>query len=321
MGRSLLQDKAGNFWFCTINEGVYCYDGKAFTNFTEEDGLSSNFVWSVVEDEAGMLWFGTADGVTCYDPSAEPGTKKFTTLPITSIKGSHLHNKTAVDAYGVPYPDENFVWTVSQDNTGIYWLGTSDGVYRYDPSAESGRGAGPFSHFTHDDGIVNKTGVPIQGIESILEDSAGNIWLGGRSSQGVFRFDGNTLTNIKLEGEYWVRPLLADKAGNVWFGCPKGHMIYRYDGKSFTSVGDKEITDWVFYMAEDGAGNLWFSNGENGGVTRYDGISCINFTAQDGLCYDMIWSLAADKAGNIWFENRNRSLCRYDGRTFTGFSE
>ncbi|HWY33947.1 MAG TPA: two-component regulator propeller domain-containing protein, partial [Nitrosopumilaceae archaeon] len=77
-----LQDKAGNLWFGTKGEGLYCYDGKSFTNFTEKDGLSSNFIWSALEDDTGKLWFGTADGISCYDG------KKFTVISITAITGS-----------------------------------------------------------------------------------------------------------------------------------------------------------------------------------------------------------------------------------------
>jgi ligand-binding sensor domain-containing protein len=77
--RGLLQDKTGNFWFCNGgNEGVTVYNGKTFTRYTEKDGLSSNFVWTILEDSFGKLWFGTADGITCYDG------KIFSVIPITA---------------------------------------------------------------------------------------------------------------------------------------------------------------------------------------------------------------------------------------------
>ncbi|HEV7232520.1 MAG TPA: hypothetical protein VGO45_14380, partial [Bacteroidia bacterium] len=31
-----LQDKSGKLWFGTKGEGLYCYDGKSFINFTEK---------------------------------------------------------------------------------------------------------------------------------------------------------------------------------------------------------------------------------------------------------------------------------------------
>jgi len=56
-----LQDKIGNLWFGS-NGGVSKYDGKSFTNFTIKEGLSNNYVFSILEDKSGNLWFGTDGG-------------------------------------------------------------------------------------------------------------------------------------------------------------------------------------------------------------------------------------------------------------------
>ena len=37
-----LQDKAGNLWFGTTENGLYKYDGKSFSRFLLADGLNSN---------------------------------------------------------------------------------------------------------------------------------------------------------------------------------------------------------------------------------------------------------------------------------------
>ena len=37
-----LKDKAGNIWFAVSSRGVYRYDGKGFTNYTNKDGLCNN---------------------------------------------------------------------------------------------------------------------------------------------------------------------------------------------------------------------------------------------------------------------------------------
>jgi ligand-binding sensor domain-containing protein len=53
---SSLQDKAGNLWFGTTSEGLYKYDGKAFTQFTVTNGLISNKVSCILEDKDGKIW-------------------------------------------------------------------------------------------------------------------------------------------------------------------------------------------------------------------------------------------------------------------------
>jgi hypothetical protein len=113
-----LQDRAGNLWFGTTGDGVYRYDGKSFTNFTKNDGLSNNSVWCVYEDKYNKLWFGTDDGVCIYDSVASQisGSKIFSTLRITDNDPSA----------------KNAVWSILQDKTGKFWFGTSNGVYLYD---------------------------------------------------------------------------------------------------------------------------------------------------------------------------------------------
>ena len=51
-----------------MGQGVYRYDGRLFTNFTSNDGLSSNTVNCMLEDKAGNIWFGSVVAGACrYD--------------------------------------------------------------------------------------------------------------------------------------------------------------------------------------------------------------------------------------------------------------
>jgi len=300
-----LMDKAGNLWFGTSGEGVYRYDGKLFTNFTTKDGLNSNVVHAVLEDKTGNIWFGTDAGLCHYNG------KTFTNIPIIVADRSYLYSTTLNNT-----PSSKIaVWSMLQDRTGNFWFGTLDrGIYRYDGKT--------FARFLDNDGVKNDSGIKPLWVERILEDKAGNIWFGGRSwnELGVCRYDGRSVINFKPDNEAWLRPLLQDKAGNIWFGSRK-HMLYRYDGTAFNRFAEKEITDWVFSMAEDTAGNLWFSNGKNGGVTCYDGKNFKYFTVKDGLNNNSVWCIVKDRGGYLWFGTKNIGLCRYDGKTFTGFSE
>ena len=101
-----LQDKNGNLWFGTTGEGVYRYNGKEFTQFTEKDGLSNNKVWSILEDTLGNIWFGTDDGVSRFDGKA-----------ISKI------------SFTSPQPRFNAVWSMMQEKSGTFWFGTSEDLY------------------------------------------------------------------------------------------------------------------------------------------------------------------------------------------------
>ncbi len=38
-----------------------------FKHITSEEGLSTNFVSSIIQDDKGFMWFGTQDGLCKYD--------------------------------------------------------------------------------------------------------------------------------------------------------------------------------------------------------------------------------------------------------------
>jgi len=302
-----LCDKAGNLWFGTTGAGIYRYDGETFTNFTKEDGISSNNIWCVFEDKNGYILFGSDSGVHRYNPSA--GGKSFTNL----TENSGLRNTS--------------IWNFYEDKHGKLWIATGDsGVYNYDGKV--------FNKFISDN-INNNSNLRLNYISGITEDKNGTIWFASWNNEGISSFNGKSLVNF-LYGEnvfdYMVHCILKDKIGNIWFGT-RNDGVFCFN----PSMGEKSLNNYrekegftsrgISTMLEDKKGNIWFGT-ENRGVFCFDpstqltegGKSFINFTTKDGLSNNSVFSIVEDKAGNIWFGTRNVGLCRYDGKSFTDFS-
>jgi ligand-binding sensor domain-containing protein len=62
---SINEDLFGNIWIGTVDTGVWKYDGSSFTNYTTQDGLTSNAINTIYRDRAGELWFGTDSHGIC----------------------------------------------------------------------------------------------------------------------------------------------------------------------------------------------------------------------------------------------------------------
>ena len=134
-----LRDKNGILWFGTTGSGIYRYDGHSFIHFTEKNSSINNFVWTVFESRNGDLWFGTDAGLWRYN-----GTEFFN-FPETS---------------GLP---KTSVWSIYEDKIGTFWIGTGNkGVYRYDGKT--------FSPFLINSGVINRSGLHLREIQSIIED-------------------------------------------------------------------------------------------------------------------------------------------------------
>ncbi|HRK88748.1 MAG TPA: two-component regulator propeller domain-containing protein [Anaerolineales bacterium] len=65
------QDANGNIWVGTHGGGLSLFNPKTgtFANFTENEGLSNNVVYGILEDEAGHLWMSTNFGLSKFDPA------------------------------------------------------------------------------------------------------------------------------------------------------------------------------------------------------------------------------------------------------------
>ena len=318
-----LQDKAGNLWFGTTENGLYKYDGKSFRQFLVADGLISNSINDILEDKDGKIWIGTEKGICVYDGKA------FTEIQIQLPKNLPPNKNK--------YYQTQIVYDIMLDKAGKLWFATIDGVYVYDGKTHPTELAG-FTLFTINE-AANGFLSGNDKVERILEDNAGNVWFGGRTNEGVYRYDGKTITNLKLKELFqngpkpkahnWAWPQLQDKNGNIWFSNWGG--VYRYDGKSFTSFTKKDgLPGGVTRIIEDKKGNLWFGGDAGAGLSRNDaslndevgqGKSFTHFTTKDGLLNTSIWSILEDKSGNLWIGTRETGLYLYDGKTFILYSE
>lgn len=312
-----LMDRAGNLWFGATGQGVYKYDGKLFTNYTTKQGLINNVVYSILEDKAGTIWFGTEGGVSRYDG------KSFTNLVINAGGGS-AGNPLA--AFNNQVTSKNTVWSMMQDKSGLFWFGTTDGVYCYN---------GRFlSYFLSTNKLENKNGLKLRNVQCMIQDNSGTIWFGSgfAEQEGVCRYDGKTLTNDKPNGDGWVRSMVQSKDGKVWLST-RHRGISLYDGKSFTdwTVSTPALRNSSITMLTiDRTGVMWFTpeetdgygeTGDDGGLWHYDGKTMTRFGRKEGLQNTSAWCIVEDRAGSLWVGTRNNGLYKFDGKRFERLSE
>lgn len=320
----ILQDKAGTLWFGTTQNGLYAFDGDTFTRYLMADGLSSNEVYSLYEDKQGNFWVGTGKGLCLYTPNKGSG-RLFSVVEIPLPKDLPPNTNPS-------FQGSHWVYDIVQSKDGKIWFATLDGVFVYD-AKNLPVPQGEFSFFSISDDSI---GFLTQNdkAERILEDTYGNIWFGGRTQAGMFRFNGKTLDRIIPETLYqsgpkkpkphnWGWPQLQDKNGNIWFSNWGG--VYCYNGKTFTSYSKKEgLPGIITCILQDSKGNLWFGGD---GFFRFDpnkaqgqGKSFTRFTPKSGYLPG-VWVISEDKNGNIWVGTRETSLFLFDGETLIPYSE
>ncbi|MDD4822348.1 MAG: two-component regulator propeller domain-containing protein [Bacteroidales bacterium] len=122
-------------------------NGYHFSTYTTSEGLSHNTVWQVMQDEQGIIWAATSDGVNRFDG------RQFVDLNLSGGK-----------QYA---PGQNAILSLTKDKHGFVWMKAEDGrFFCYDPVKEQ------FVAYAKPD-IRNKS------YDEILVDSSGVNWLWG----------------------------------------------------------------------------------------------------------------------------------------------
>ncbi|NND32503.1 MAG: hypothetical protein HKN76_07925 [Saprospiraceae bacterium] len=198
----------------------------------------------------------------------------------------------------------SYVWCVMEDRLGMLWIGSNEGVSRFDGNS--------FTHYTSAQGLSNNR------VRSLLEDSKGHIWI-GTDGGGVCRYDGSDFIHYTIaEGlsNNHVWSILEDNQGCIWLGTERG--VNRFDGCHFTQFTENEglSHNTVWSMVEDRQGNIWFGT-QGGGVSKYDGHSFSHYSIGEGLSDNRVWSILEDRQGNLWFGTEGGGLNSFDGSNFT----
>lgn len=148
----------------------------------------------------------------------------------------------------------NSCYALFQDSKGYIWIGTQEGLVRYD-------GAN-FLLFTKD----KYPGLREDFIEDIAEDKERNIWVATKGG-GASRFDGKTfLTYDTTNGlaSNSVSAITVGRDGTIWFGTEGGLSRLKTDSLTSFKIDAGKGTQNIFALLEDREGNLLVGGGQPG---------------------------------------------------------
>lgn len=196
---------------------------------------------------------------------------------------------------------QDTVQTVLQTRDGYLWVGTQEGLARFDGVRFR---------------VWDERTTPELGggsVLSLLEDSRGRLWIG--LVGGIARLEGGVFTNLRagLSQGISAWSFLETPDGDVWVAT-SGAGLFRYRGddrKAFT-VSDGLPTNDLRSVCRDRAGDLWI--GTTGkGVVRMQGGTLSVFDTRSGLSSDFVRSVVAHPDGGIWAGTAGGGLLRLTG--------
>lgn len=209
-------DSKDTLWISNYNSGLdrYIDETDSFVHYTHdaenENSLSNDILNFIYEDSDQVLWIGTNSGISQYDrehdiinrysldklkQEVSISNEIFTVFVEDSEKniwlGTHdsgllYYSKQADRWYqfvnnqkDVNSLSDNLVRRLLIDSTGVLWVGTNNGLGKYNPVTKN------FKNYYHDEDDVSS--ISSNNIYDMFEDSTGTLWIG--TSGGLNRYD------------------------------------------------------------------------------------------------------------------------------------
>lgn len=144
---------------------------------------------------------------------------------------------------------QNRIRTLAQTPDGYLWIGTSEGLARFDGV-----------HFT----VFDRSNTPALRDDSILAlraGRAGTLWIGTEGG-GLIRYQSGVFRNFgAAEGmtNGFVRGLLEDRGGTLWVGTDRGFFRMRGEGFERLDNTPEVPLATISNIAQDQAGAIWAS--------------------------------------------------------------
>ncbi|CAN5917454.1 sensor histidine kinase [soil metagenome] len=302
-----------------------------------KQGLSHNFVTSILQDREGFMWIGTRDGLNRYDgyrfsvfqpdpidPDNTLGHNwimaihedRVGRLWVTTAGGGlhQLDKRTGkatsflIDSADVS--ERNIGFLLHEDRQGHFWIPTPLGLNRFEPDQGSFRLYRP-------PGLAKGWYFG----EKVFEDQRGVLWVG--SQQGLYQFDPQTGTYTpfrlgtgKGEAQPAIRGIEADPDGKVWVALSDG-SLYRLEPDKAEATfypspvqGTARGRGYKISLLTNQKDAIWMGlHGE--GLFRLD-VQTGEWTtvpvrqeAAGSLASDVVEALALDRSGILWIGTDN----------------
>jgi signal transduction histidine kinase/ligand-binding sensor domain-containing protein len=300
---ALYLDRQGALWVGTADQGIYRIHDNEVSHFDSTKGLSSDRIYSFIEDREGNLWVTTSQGLDRFSDtpvisfSVNEGlcTSEVDTVLAARdggiwIGGTHtldrLRNGTVSclrTGEGLP---GNQVTSLLEDHAGRLWVGIDNTLSIYEH--------GEFRRIKRPDGDQ------IGFVTGIAEDIQNNIWVEVIGPPGtLIQIRGLTVQEQFPEPQLpRGRRVAADPTGGVWLGLINGDLAHYQNGRLATYAFAHDAAATVEQLLPNSDGTVLAATSY--GVIAWQNTSRLTLTTRNGLPCDKVRAMTFDSQNNLW---------------------
>lgn len=145
---------------------------------------------------------------------------------------------------------QNTVYCLLEDKEGIIWIGTEDGLNKFDGYS--------FTAYKHRN--QNPNSISHNQINDLYEDKSGRIWVATSDGLNVFdkKTDSFELIPIPNNLSEFITSIFEDNNGDIWITTLNGLFLYHPTKKTFSHYKDQN-NNRADKIMQDSDGLLWLS--------------------------------------------------------------
>jgi signal transduction histidine kinase/ligand-binding sensor domain-containing protein len=187
------------------------------------------------------------------------------------------------------------VFAIAEDRDGYLWLGTSNGLVRFDGAVFTRRATGAPTRTT--EGPVT----------ALLGASDGSLWVGYGGAGGLVRMHAGELAHFgpgsgPLPGS--IAALVEDRTGTIWAGGRGGVSAFRHGRWEPVEVTPALSDGTVYSIYEDRDGRLWLGTSKGVYASAHHGFELS--LAEPTFVQDF----AQDRHGQMWITDTRETIKR-----------
>jgi len=306
---ALVEAPEGTIW-AVADPGLYRLEGRQWTRVPVLNGTANARVVNAGAFKDGRLWAGSTSGLFVQenDRTFHKAATGWAWAATEDTPRSVWVTDVVVGVRQVaeqPHPQAGFEgngYRVIHDRRGNLWVATiGEGLWRVRPRADGGR---VLEKATLQSGLFSDS------VQSLLEDSEGNVWVG--TTVGLHRLTPQKLTAVTNVG--LVTAAEASGADGLWLGTSYGLVGLPRDGWQQTASRATIAGPYIRTVRRDKTGVLWASTYDDVLRVRDGRLQSLTIPAVYGL--ETVTCMNADTTGGMWLGDGKR-IVHWDGRRFS----
>lgn len=201
------------------------------------------------------------------------------------------------------------VQRLMKDKAGYLWLGTSDGLYKFNG----------FDFLKINAELIHENAVT-----ALFEDSHHRIWVGYKNGK-IATVEDDSLKLFSANGKLpasSIHDILEDHESRIWFAT-NGEGVYYFDNDRFININSHEglNDDFTYALALGNDGAMWIGTDQGIGICSLHGNKkeITKLTSADGLPDNIVSALLPDSNETMWIGMQDKGVCLYRVKEKTFF--